>query len=520
MSILTRFSIRTRIAAGLGLILLLAVISAGQALWQNKVIKYETGEVANSWIPAIENLGHMKGHLAEHYLLVGDHLAARLGDSTDAVRQRLGVIEADLAKATAIYAATLDTYEPGSAQGIAEKKLYADYQSSRDAYLRLADAALQSANAATTFSSEGPKAFRAAYDQMNTILKFNLDGTADAARKSLGKVVSAEVAMVAALVVILAVGGALIAWLPGTVTRPVREAVSLAQAIAEGDLTRRVEVRGRDELADLLTALGRMQAQLAGVVSQVRTSAEGVASASAEIAQGNHDLSARTESQASALQQTAASMQELGGTVNQNAQAAQQASELARQASGEAVQGGELFGEVVQTMKGIHESARRIGDIIGVIDGIAFQTNILALNAAVEAARAGEQGRGFAVVAGEVRNLAQRSAQAAKEIKGLIGTSVDRVEQGTALVDRAGEAMTGVVASIQRVSQLVADISGSSQEQASGVRQVGDAVTQIDETTQQNAALVEEMAAATSGLKTQADDLVKAVSVFRVSGGV
>ena len=298
-----------------------------------------------------------------------------------------------------------------------------------------------------------------------------------------------------------------------------RHASELAHAVARGDFTRGVALRAGDQTS-LLAHLGQMQDSLAKVVSNVRRGSESVAMASAEIAQGNQDLSSRTEAQASALEQTAASMEQLGATVRQNADGARQANQLALSASTVAVKGGEVVGQVVQTMKGINDSSRRIGDIIGVIDGIAFQTNILALNAAVEAARAGEQGRGFAVVASEVRSLAGRSAEAAREIKSLINASVERVEQGSALVDQAGVTMTEVVDSIRRVTDIMAEISAASKEQSLGVAQVGEAVTQMDQSTQQNAALVEQMAAAASSLRSQAQELVQAVAVFKLGTGL
>ncbi|HZE90771.1 MAG TPA: methyl-accepting chemotaxis protein, partial [Rhizobacter sp.] len=273
------------------------------------------------------------------------------------------------------------------------------------------------------------------------------------------------------------------------------------------------------EMGQLLDALSRMQAKLRQTVSGVRQSAESVATASAEISQGNNDLSQRTEQQASALQETAASMEELSSTVKQNADNAHQANQLAMKASTVAISGGEVVNRVVETMKGINDSSKKISDIISVIDGIAFQTNILALNAAVEAARAGEQGRGFAVVASEVRGLAQRSAEAAKQIKTLISNSVDRVEQGSQLVDQAGVTMQDVVASIRRVTDIMGEISSASLEQSAGVGQVGQAITQMDQATQQNAALVEQSAAAAESLKGQAQQLVGAVAVFKLAGG-
>ena len=327
-----------------------------------------------------------------------------------------------------------------------------------------------------------------------------------------------EAAMVIAASLALVLGIALAIVITRSITHPIHEAVKVAQTVAAGDLTSQISASGKDETADLLRALKAMNDSLIKVVGEVRGNAESVSTASAQIAQGNADLSQRTEEQASALEETSASMEQMGSSAGLNADNARQAHQLASSASAVAQQGGAVVDQVVQTMRDINDSSRRISDIIGVIDGIAFQTNILALNAAVEAARAGEQGRGFAVVAGEVRNLAQRSAEAAKEIKGLIGTSVERVGQGTALVDQAGTTMQEIVSSIRRVSEIVGEISSASVQQSAGVGQMGEAIVQMDQTTQQNAALVEESAVAAASLKTRSLQLVQAVQRFKLSG--
>ena len=301
-----------------------------------------------------------------------------------------------------------------------------------------------------------------------------------------------------------------------SITRGIGVAVKVAQTVAAGDLGSTIVIDRGDEIGTLLGALKLMNTSLVAIVGDVRNASDSIATGSAQIAQGNADLSQRTEEQASNLQQTAASMEELTATVKHNADTARRASELAEGASRVASQGGEVVGQVVATMDGITDSSKRITDIIGVIDGIAFQTNILALNAAVEAARAGEQGRGFAVVASEVRSLAQRSATAAKEIKVLIGESVGKVENGTRLVADAGRTMGDIVDQVRRVSQLITGISEASGEQSTGIGQIGDAVAQLDEVTQQNAALVEESAAAAESLRVQADSLAKTVATFRL----
>ncbi len=306
-------------------------------------------------------------------------------------------------------------------------------------------------------------------------------------------------------------------WITRSITGPLGEAVSVARLVAEGDLTHRIQVKSRDETGQLLSALADMNNSLVMTIGQVHQSTKTIATASSEIASGNADLSARTESQAGSLEETASSMEELTSTVKQNADNARQANQLVISASGVAIKGGEVVGQVVETMGSIKESSRKIVDIIGVIDSIAFQTNILALNAAVEAARAGEQGRGFAVVASEVRNLAQRSAGAAKEIKELISDSVEKVDHGSKLVDQAGQTMGKIVESVRHVADIMAEITAASQEQSSGIEQVNQAITQMDEMTQQNAALVEQAAAAAESMQEEAAALTNAVSVFKLN---
>ncbi|GAB7563579.1 hypothetical protein LG202_16180 [Methylobacillus methanolivorans] len=303
------------------------------------------------------------------------------------------------------------------------------------------------------------------------------------------------------------------------ITRPIADAVKLAETVASGDLTATVKASSKDEIGQLLQALGKMNDNLAKIVADVRHGTESIATSAGEIANGNLDLSSRTEEQASSLEETASAMEELTSTVKQNADNARQANQLAVSASSVAVQGGQVVDQVISTMGTITESSKRISDIIGVIDGIAFQTNILALNAAVEAARAGEQGRGFAVVASEVRNLAQRSANAAKEIKGLITDSVESVEAGSKLVAQAGATISEVVESVRRVTDIVSEISAASAEQSTGIEQINQAVVQMDEVTQQNAALVEEAAAASQAMQDQSNKLEQLVSVFKVNGG-
>jgi methyl-accepting chemotaxis protein len=498
---------------------LMTILLGSISFLQITKIHDDANDLATNWMPSISTLANMQNLLndtrrgeLQHFL---DDTAEGKKKEADRIAANIPKLETEGKK----FEALLDSPQEKQAWDNYQKSLKA-YQATTPKFLELSNAGESQQKAAIAYlRGESRTTFRALFKATEDMSALNLAGSARSlensdATFSNAKLSTAGIALIAAIL-----GAFLGVWVTRLITVPISRAVEAAKGFAQGDLTRPIPSEGSDEPAQLLIAMESMRTSLASVVANVRQGSESVATASAEIAQGNNDLSARTEQQASALEETAASMEELGSTVKQNADSARQANQLAANASSVAVQGGEVVGQVVETMKGINESSRKISDIISVIDGIAFQTNILALNAAVEAARAGEQGRGFAVVASEVRSLAGRSADAAKEIKQLINASVERVEQGTALVDKAGTTMTEVVTSIRRVTDIMGEISAASSEQASGVAQVGEAVTQMDQATQQNAALVEEMAAAASSLKSQAQDLVQVVAVFNLGAG-
>ena len=479
-------------------------------------INDSTHEIATNWLPSVQVLGDMRS--SANYMRTREVL---LGFSIDP-GEREG-LERDLRTAMERFVALEKRYSTMVTPD--EVAVYGQFQQDRDRYKGLQERLVgmaregesRQSEMAHLLKGESYQAFAAMAERIGELSRINAAG-ADASFAQSQQVYDWARGLVIGvflLSVVLAVG--LGVWITRLITGPVKEAVAATHQIAIGNLAVPLAVRSRDEIGQLMQSLVDMRDNLARVVSGVRHNAESVATASAQIASGNNDLSARTEEQASALEQTAASMEQLGSTVRQNADNARQANQLALNASTVAAYGGEVVTKVVDTMRGINDASPKIADIIGVIDGIAFQTNILALNAAVEAARAGEQGRGFAVVAGEVRSLAQRSAEAAKEIKGLITTSVERVDQGSDLVDQAGETMTEVVTAIRRVTDIMGEISAASGEQSAGVAQVGEAVTQMDQATQQNAALVEESAAAAGSLNQQAQELVAAMSVFQLA---
>jgi methyl-accepting chemotaxis protein len=514
----TDLKIGHRLALSFGTLVAMLLAVSGMALWSMGNMRASTVEINTNWLPSVEVLAQMNTAKSDFRVFELRHILMTDESGRADAEQRMSAKLAEFEKLRESYVKLISSDE--------EHKIYDAFAADWKAYLQVHDRALalsrknENEEAKKLMFGESRKLYDSAAATLLKDIDLNHKGAIDEGANSDKVFAAARTTTIAGAVLSIALAIGLALLVIRSIVRQLggepAEATYIATAIADGDLTRPIVVKTGDH-SSLMSRLATMQESLQKVVSNVRQNSESVATASAQIAQGNQDLSSRTEEQASALQQTAATMEELGTTVRNNADSAKQANQLALGASAVAAQGGEVVGKVVNTMQGISDSSRKIGDIIGVIDGIAFQTNILALNAAVEAARAGEQGRGFAVVASEVRSLAQRSAEAAKEIKSLIGRSVEQVEQGTALVDQAGKTMGEIVGSIQRVSDIVAEITSASAEQSDGVEQVGEAVSQMDQATQQNAALVEESAAAAESLKGQAQQLVQAVAVFRLS---
>jgi methyl-accepting chemotaxis protein len=509
--------IKTRLGAGFGLVLLLMLIMIATSISRFGAISNSTrGIVERDWpsasaAAAIDSAAREDARRVLALFIVTDR--ALRAKSYERIDQDKKIIDAALASLDKL------TDTPG------EKALLAQIQAARAAYsvafLKVADMVEGDDKdaAAELMNREAFPALDKLLELTDAMVRQQKADIDDGGQNATGHIDFSRTMMIVLGVVALLVSAALAVWITASITRPLEEAVDIAKSVAAGDLTTRIEVHSKDETGELLDALKHMNASLASTVHEVRRSTGTISRASSEIASGNMDLSGRTESQASSLEQTASSMEELTSTVKQNADNARQANQLVISASSVATRGGELVAQVVDTMGSIKDSSRKIVDIIGVIDGIAFQTNILALNAAVEAARAGEQGRGFAVVASEVRSLAQRSATAAKEIKVLIDDSVAKVDSGSAVVDEAGQTMGLIVTSVRQVADIMAEITSASQEQSMGIEQVNEAIAQMDEMTQQNAALVEQAAAAAQSMQDEAATLSASVSVFRLDGG-
>ncbi|WP_321904132.1 methyl-accepting chemotaxis protein [Paraburkholderia tropica] len=518
MSFLSHLKIGPRLSAGFAVVLLLLGAVGGIGLLQASRIYDGTLALGDDWLPSVQTLGRLRSVADDVRRTSLRSLLAVDAADKDALRTQHAQFITD-------FAATLDAYSKlvSSAE---ERRCYDEINAAWTAYLdhdkqlqTLADAGDSgAADARALASGASAKSFATAQSLINDDIKLNQQGAEAEVARAKSAYAGAFAWTIGLIALAIALGIVIALVITRSITAPLARAVSVAETVARGDLTARIDVTGNDEASQLLSALRHMNERLVDLVARVRTGSEGIATAAAQIAAGNTDLSQRTEEQAASLEETAASMEELTATVKQNADNATQGNTLAGQASSTATRGGEVVGRVVDTMREISQSSEQVAQIISVIEGIAFQTNILALNAAVEAARAGEQGRGFAVVAGEVRTLAQRSATAAKEIKDLIATSVERVNNGTALVDDAGRTMSEIVQSVRRVADLMGEITAASGEQRTGIEQVSQAVSQMDEVTQQNAALVEEASAAAQSLSTQAGALRELVSVFKVSG--
>ncbi|XDF36344.1 methyl-accepting chemotaxis protein [Paracidovorax avenae] len=517
MQILRQVKIGTRLALGFGTLLALLLGLGLFGIVQIRSINYHANELGTNWLPSVRAVGELRSVLnsARRASL------RRLLEATAEGRQRQlatqkALMDEQLPRGVAVYEKMISSPE--------EQKLYDVFRTQLDNYriherrlVTLLDEGGASAAAANTLATgDSAKLFSDLIETLAQLVKLNEDGgTAAAAAASAGY--DRAILVFSVLIAFsLVCGLALAAVVTRSITQPLATGVSVASAVAQGDLTSSFHIQGRDEPAALLQALQHMNGQLVSMVGQVRDSSESIATGAAEIAMGNADLSQRTEQQASSLEETAASMEELSSTVKTNSDTAREANQLAARATQAAEQGGTIVGSVVETMQAIAASSSRIADINSVIDSIAFQTNILALNAAVEAARAGEQGRGFAVVASEVRTLAQRSSQAAKEIKDLIADSVAKVDNGSQLVGEAGRSMDDIVAQVRQVGTLISEIANASAEQSSGIGQVGEAVNHLDQVTQQNAALVEQSAAAAASLRAQSEQLNTLVAVFKL----
>ena len=495
-------------------ILLISAVSGLYGLVQMERVNATATDLTRQWLPAARTLQDMRYQLQRYRSQTMQHVIAQTTEEMAEYDKSMPKLWSELLKNQQDYANYIKTDKERALLTDVGKQLqsYAEQTAKVVKYSHQ----LLSDDAGEILRGDALKIVLSINAQIDELAEINAQATEAANQAGDDLYSAARWWVIALLLGAMATGVTLAVLIARSISRPLESAVELAQSVAKGDLSGQITVQSKDEIGQLLQALKDMNTSLQRIVGQVRQGTDSIASASSQIASGNQDLSSRTEEQASSLEQTAASMEELTSTVQQNAGNAQQANQLAAAASQVAVRGGATVAQVVQTMSAINDSSRKIVDIIGVIDSIAFQTNILALNAAVEAARAGDQGRGFAVVASEVRTLAQRSAEAAKQIKQLIDDSVAKVQEGGNQVDEAGRTMDEIVMSVRRVTDIMGEISVASHQQTSGIEQVTQAVTQMDQMTQQNAALVEEAAAATDALRGQAAALAETVSFFKL----
>jgi methyl-accepting chemotaxis protein len=513
------WKIGTRLGLGFGIILLTLVISSVFSMNRLAVVNSASTDMAQNRIPKVMQVQQIQEQLSNMSRAIRNAILLQK-NKEEQKKQIARVYEARKVITETFEKLDKSMVTPkGREQVKATIEMRGPYVASIDKTIKLIEEGKYEEAVSYTMG-DGRKAQYAYFDQLEVFQKYLVDAMNKGNKEADETYAIARILLMVISAIAVIFGVFVSIFISRSITRPISEAVRVAETVAGGDLTSRIEVKSQDETGQLMQALKNMNDSLVGIVSQVRIGTDTIATASAQIAAGNQDLSSRTEEQASSLEETASSMEELTSTVRMNGENANQANQLAISASDIAVRGGAIVSEVVETMGAINGSSHKMADIINVIDGIAFQTNILALNAAVEAARAGEQGRGFAVVATEVRSLAQRSASAAREIKALIDDSVNKVEEGSKLVDRAGETMTEIVSSIRRVTDIMAEIAAATREQVDGIEQVNQAVSQMDQVTQQNAALVEEAAAAAESMQDQAGKLVEVVSVFRTGSNV
>ena len=515
LSWINNMNIGRRLLLGFAVVLLCSIVAIGIGITRLSAVADATKHLLDEPLAS-------ERHISDWYRNVYSGIRRSLAIAKSSDPSLADFFAAEVVESTQSSAELQKLIEP-SINTPEEKKIWGELKALRQQYLSSRDEIFalkkqgETERASVLVDSKYVQVAKAYSDKIKELLQYEREDINRRATE-IEQIYEKSRTLMLALTVLMVLFVFVCAWLLArSITVPLARAVQLARQVADGDLTSTLSSNARDESGQLLHALADMNGKLANMVGHVRASSDTINTASQEIAAGNADLSSRTENQASSLEETASSMEELTSTVRQNADNARQANQLVINASGVAGRGGSVVEQVVGTMNGIRDSSRKIADIIGVIDGIAFQTNILALNAAVEAARAGEQGRGFAVVATEVRNLAQRSAGAAKEIKTLINDSVQQIEQGGALVDEAGKTMGEIVSSVQQVADIMSEITAASAEQSAGIEQVNMAITQMDQMTQQNAALVEQSAAAAESMQQQAGDLAQAMSVFKTN---